>query len=276
MLIDWFTVGAQALNFIILVGLLWRFLYKPVLKAIDAREKKVASELADAAAKQVEAKKQSDEFQYKSEELDQQRAALLKKATDDATAERERLLAEARMAADDLGDKRRESMRNDARNLSQAVRRRAQEEVFAIARKALTDLSSTTLEQRMAEVFTRRLGEMDGAAKATLGDAIKKAEGPAVVRSAFDLPDKQRAAIQDALNRAFSAEVRIRFETAPDLVCGMELATDGHKVGWSIADYLGSLEKGVAELLKEKVTQPTPQASKPEPKRANEPAAKSP
>jgi F-type H+-transporting ATPase subunit b len=39
MLIDWFTVAAQAINFLILVWLLKRFLYKPVLNAVDAREK---------------------------------------------------------------------------------------------------------------------------------------------------------------------------------------------------------------------------------------------
>ena len=38
MLIDWFTVGAQALNFVILVWLLKHFLYKPILNAIDVRE----------------------------------------------------------------------------------------------------------------------------------------------------------------------------------------------------------------------------------------------
>ena len=48
MLIDWFTVGAQALNFLILVWLMKRFLYKPILRAIDEREKRIASELADA------------------------------------------------------------------------------------------------------------------------------------------------------------------------------------------------------------------------------------
>ena len=57
--------------------------------------------------------------------------------------------------------------------------------------------------------------------------------------------------IQNALNETFSADVRVRFETAPDLVSGIELATNGQKVGWSIADYLTSLEKGVGELLKE-------------------------
>ena len=51
MLIDWFTVGAQALNFIILVWLLKRFLYKPILNAVDAREKRIAAELADATKK---------------------------------------------------------------------------------------------------------------------------------------------------------------------------------------------------------------------------------
>ena len=72
------------------------------------------------------------------------------------------------------------------------------------------------------------------------------------MRSAFDLPAEQRAAIQNALNETFSAEVRVRFETAPDLVSGIELTTNGQKVAWSIADYLASLEKGVGELLKEK------------------------
>jgi hypothetical protein len=48
MLIDWFTVGAQIVNFLILVWLLKRFLYKPILDAIDAREKRIAAELADA------------------------------------------------------------------------------------------------------------------------------------------------------------------------------------------------------------------------------------
>jgi F-type H+-transporting ATPase subunit b len=93
---------------------------------------------------------------------------------------------------------------------------------------------------------------MDGKAKASLGEALKAASDPALVRSAFDLPAEQRAAIQNALNETFSAEIHVRFETAPDLVGGIELTTNGQKVAWSIGDYLASLEKGVGELLKEK------------------------
>jgi len=252
MLIDWFTVLAQVVNFLILVWLLKRFLYRPILDAIDAREQRIAKELADADAKKAEAQKERDEFQHKNEAFEQQRAALLGKATDEAKAVRQRLLEDARQAADALAAKREEALRTEQQSLNAALSRRARDEVFAIARKALADLATTDLEERMAAVFTRRLREMDAKAKAGLGEALKSASAPGIVRSAFDLPAEQRAAIQKALNETFSADIRLRFETAPDLVSGIELATDGQKVGWSIADYLASLERGVDELLKEK------------------------
>ena len=238
MLIDWFTVGAQALNFLILVWMMKRFLYKPILNAIDAREKLIATELADAAAKKAEAQKDRDEFSKKNEEFDQQRTALLTRATDEAKAERQRLLDEAGKAANALSAKRQETLTNEANSLNQAIARRTRDEVFAIARKALTDLATVSLEERVAEVFTRRLRELNGNAKESLAGALKAAADPAVVRSAFDLPAEQRAAVQNALNETFSAEVRVRFETSPDLVSGIELTTNGQKVGWSIADYL--------------------------------------
>jgi F-type H+-transporting ATPase subunit b len=268
MLIDWFTVGAQALNFLILVWLMKRFLYKPILYAIDEREKRIATELANADRKKAEAQKESDEFKHKSEEFDQQRAALLSKATDEAKAERQRLLDEARKAAAVLSSKRQETLRNEEHNLYQAISRRTQQEVFAIARKALTDLATTSLEERLSEVFTRRLREMDDQAKAGLAKALKTASDPALVRSAFDLPAEQRAAIQNALNETFSAEIHVQFATAPDVISGIELTTNGQKVAWSIADYLASLEKGVDELLKERdkpETKAEPKSEEPEP-----------
>jgi F-type H+-transporting ATPase subunit b len=252
MLIDWFTVGAQALNFLILVWLLKRFLYQPILSAIDAREKRIAAELADADTKRAEAQKEREEFRHRNEEFDQQRAALLSKATAEASTERQRLLDEARQAADALSTRRHETLRDDAHNLNQAIRRRTQQEVFAVARQALTDLATASLEERLSEVFRRRLRAMAAKDKAEFGNTLKAAPDPAVVRSAFDLPAEQRAAIQNALNETFSAEIRVRFETAPDLVSGIELTANGQKVGWSIAGYLASLEKDVEDLLKQK------------------------
>ena len=251
MLIDWFTVAAQAVNFLILVWLMKRFLYKPILHAIDEREKRIATELANADKKKAEAQKESDDFKHKNEEFDKQRAALLSKATDEAKAERQRLLDEARKDAAALSSQLQEALRDQEHTLHQAISRRTQQEVFAITRKTLTDLATVSLEERLGEVFTRRLREMDAQAKAGLAQALKTASDPALVRSAFDLPAQQRAAIQNALNETFSADIHVRFETAPDLISGIEFSTNGQKVAWSIADYLMSMEKRVDELLKE-------------------------
>ena len=252
--IDWFTIVAQMLNFLVLVWLMKRFLYKPILHAIDEREKRIAAELAEARAQKAEARKERDAFLQKNEAFDRQRGALLSKATDEAQAERRRLLDEARQAADALRAKHRETLIHDAHNLNQAIARRARREVFAIARKALTDLAATSLEERMGEVFTRRLRELDSQAKASLAEAFETAAKPVLVRSAFDLPEAQRTAIQTALNETFAAEIPLRFKTDPEVIGGIELATNGQKLAWSIADYLVSLEKGVAELLTPKDT----------------------
>jgi len=271
MLIDWFTVSAQVVNFLILVWLLKRFLYKPILHAIDEREKRIAKELADADTEKTEAEKERQEFQKKNEELDQHRDELLSKAKDEARAERQRLLDEARQAADALRAKRQDVMKREQESLHDAITRRTREEVFAIARKTLTDLAGTSLEECMSEVFTRRLRELNDEAKKSLAKALKTLSDPVLVRSAFELPSEQRASIQRALNETFSAEIPVRFATAPDVISGIELTTNGQKVAWSIAEYLASLEKGVGELLKEK---DKPEAkAEPEPKSGAKPAA---
>ena len=254
MLIDWFTVGAQVVNFLVLVWLLKRYLYKPILDAIDAREARIAQELASADAKKAEAQKEQDEFKHKNEVFDQQRAALLSKATVEAQTERKRLIEEARKGADALSVKRSESLKNEARTLNKAIAARATQEVFAIVRKALKDLAAATLEERMAAVFSDRIRELVGTEKSVIAAAIKVATEPVLVRSAFDLAQEQRAVIQTALNETFASDVRVRFETAPELISGIEFTASGQKVAWSIEDYLESLEAGVSALLDDKET----------------------
>ena len=252
MLIDWFTVVAQVLNFLILVWLPKRFLYKPVLNAIDVRERRIAKDLADADAKQKQGQADRDEFASKSKAFEEQRGALLTKATSDAAAERDRLLQEAREAADGISKSRHDALLVEAARLNQAVIRRMQQEVFAIARKTLIDLADASLEDRVAKVFISRLSTIEPAMKITLAAALAANADPAVIRSAFDLSLPQQSAIQDALNKTFTATIELRFETSVDLISGIEMTVSGQKLGWTIAGYLGSLKSGIDDVLGEK------------------------
>ncbi|MGK2908071.1 MAG: F0F1 ATP synthase subunit B family protein [Desulfuromonadales bacterium] len=252
MLIDWFTVVAQTLNFLVLVWLMKRFLYQPILHAIDQREKRIAAELADAAKTKSAAQKERDEFQHKNQAFEQQRAALLSKASDEAKADGRRLLDEARQAADDLSAKRHATLRNETQNLHQSISRRTQQEVFAITRKVLTDLAGSTLEERMLDVFLSRLKTINGEEREQLTAAIKTTQNPVVVRTTFDLSAAQSASTERVIKETFGIESQIRFETASEVISGIEMVTDGHKVAWSIAEYLKSMENGIVELLDDK------------------------
>jgi F-type H+-transporting ATPase subunit b len=263
MLIDWFTVAAQLVNFLILVWLLKRFLFKPITNAIDAREKRIATELANAEAKKTEAEKEHVEFEKKNKDFDQQRAALMSKATEDAKVEHGRLFDQARKDADSLRAGQATALRNDQTRLGGEITRLAAEQVFDIARKTLSDLATVSLEERVGEVFTRRLRALNEKDKESLGVALKTSSEAAWVRSAFDLPAEQKAAIQNALNETFSAVIRIRFQTNPGVICGIELAANGQKLAWSIDEYLKSLDEKVVALLDAQPdTQPKP-ADKP-------------
>ena len=252
MLIDWFTVGAQALNFLILVWLLKRFLYKPVLDAIDAREQRVAAELADADAIRATARTERETYRQKNEAFDAQRAALLAQASAEARTQREQLLDEARAAARALADARRERLESEAKALHQAIGVRAQKEVFAIARKTLSDLADAGLEERRVAVFIARLQALTAEELTGLASALAASDGAVSVRSAFDLPPAPRAACEQAITGLLGADVKVGFDTVAELVGGIEMLAGGHKVAWSIAGYLTALETGVTELLRAK------------------------
>ena len=251
MLIDWFTVAAQTLNFLILVWLMKRFLYKPILDAIDAREKRIAAELSDAENKKTEAKIERDEFLAKNAAFDQHRTALFAQVSEEAKAERQRLFEEARQIADTLSAKREASLKLEAKKLNEVVSKKTQHEVFAITRKVLTDLASTTLEEQMCKVFILKLQEMDAQTRTTIAANIKSVTESILVRSAFSLSSLQRKAIQKTLNTLFPSELQIHFETVPELICGIELTVNGQKLAWSISSYLASFEASVNTLLKE-------------------------
>jgi len=243
MLIDWFTVAAQAVNFLILVWLLKRFLYKPILLAIDTREKATADKIAQAEATQNAAEKNLEEFQKQRAEFDRQRADLLKKAIDEAKVQRQGLFDQAQRDFDSLRSQQQESLARERERVEKSVAESTCREVFDIARKALSDLASTTLEESIADMFVQRLRALTPDERGHLAAASPSATPKiAHVRSAFGMPAEQQTTIMAAVKEALGGNTEVRFEPTPSLVSGIELTTEGYRVSWNVPDYLTTLE----------------------------------
>jgi F-type H+-transporting ATPase subunit b len=259
MLVDWFTVGAQTLNFLILVWLLKRFLYRPILDAIDTREKKIAATLASADTQKAEALKERDNYVRINTAFEQQRAVLMQDSIEEAKKAGQALMDEARQSADDLSVKRRSALQQEQQAIRADISRMTREEVFAISRKVLRDLAGIELETRMVEVFTNRLAALDEPLKTTFTDALTHnhtqniSHDSVIVRSTFELTEEQKGAIQEILHKLIPdankpSDLSIRFETTPALISGIEMVANGRKIAWSIADYVDTLEKNVSAL----------------------------
>jgi len=226
-----------------------RFLFKPILQAIDAREKIIAGKISDAEAKKIEAKQVLDKFLFKSNEFDKQSSDLLKKSQDEAKKDYQRILDEARNEAESLRMERRNALQREQTLLNEEISRKTREEVFLVSRKVLKDLSGTNLQERMNDSFIQQLSALDSDMKQKLAKILVKTAEPLVVNSAFELSKEQRDEIKETLIELFSDKIEVRFETKSELICGISLTSNGQKMAWSIADYLVSLEMNVKELL---------------------------
>ena len=261
MLIDWFTVGAQTLNFIILVWLLKRFLYQPILNAIDAREKKIARELAQADAVSQEANQASAEFEQKNYELEQHRETIMREATVAADKESQRLLECAHIAAFDLGARREQALENKLHQLHESIRDVVQHEVFAMTKNALRDLADSNVEDQMINLFIQRLSDLTPKQLASFQTAIESKPTsatdstklpnliPMTVLSSVAVPSKQQAVITKLLKELLGNNIQINFDLSPELIGGISLDAQGFKIAWSIAEYLHSMESALNELV---------------------------
>jgi len=249
MLINWFTVIAQIFNFLILVFLLKHFLYKPILNAIDAREKIIEDKLAAAETDMKTAQKEQKEFKEKNQEFELQRAELFKKAEEEAKELRVGLLDAARKDAEDLQTRWEKARINNEQILNQAVRLRTEQEIFAIVRKMLSELSDTSLEENIIDVFIRKFDEFSEVDKAQLKSVAEANPKSIFVRTMFEVSPKQKSLLVNNIKEKLTVNAEVSFETAPELISGIELVINDQKISWNISDYLASLEKNMKEFL---------------------------
>ncbi len=249
MLIDWFTVGAQIVNFLVLVWLLKRYLYRPILDAIDLREKRDSAAVLAAGTQAAMARQLLEELTKKSSLMDGAREKLLANAGEQAAADRASLLRVAEQDMKNRNAQHAAAMSADSAQLQGLLARLVTTEVYEVARRALTDLASASLEARMVDTLIRLLGDLDANARAAFSSALTRSAHAARVSTRFVLAAAERTRLQLGLNAALASTLELEFVEASEMVAGIEISVDGHRLAWSIDGYLGSLEERARLLL---------------------------
>jgi F-type H+-transporting ATPase subunit b len=241
MQIDWLTVAAQIVNFLILVWLLKRFLYRPVLDAMTRREERIAARLAEAAQREDDAENSAREYREKSEALEQARNEKIEEAREAADLERRSLLDKARHEIDEQREKWHDALRREHEDLRKTLEREVIESAVNISRRALADLADADLEDGIIRTLLRRLQNLPKEKR----DLFAEASEPLRLSSSFDLDQETRERLREAL--ATSAELEYRRDDG--LLCGIAVIGGGHKLEWNVAEYLDDIDTRVHDLL---------------------------
>jgi F-type H+-transporting ATPase subunit b len=251
MQIDWFTVIAQVVNFLLLVWLLKRFLYGPILKAIDQREERVTQQLKNAEAEMAEAERLQHEYIGKNQAFDQERDQKMEQARSEAEAMKMELLQKAREEAEALAKRLQAAAQFQHAQARNKAVKQVGEEVMTIVEQILQDLADATLEHGTLNVFIKHLNSLEYTERTELQKALVGNDPKLVVSTSFELTKAQRKTLSDAIDRVIGNRAEITFGVKPELVAGVELVANGYRLGWSIAEYLDSLGKKLADLNEE-------------------------
>lgn len=245
MQIDWITVGAQVVNFLVLVWLLQRFLYKPITKAMERREQRIAERLAEGKTMQDDAAAQAEALRAEHTDFTQQRSALMAKAKADAQEKHDALVNAAR---EDVKTQRatwvqqlQESRESDLATLREC----AATQFFVLAERALQDMADDMLEARLADSFKGQLAALDHATRGSLADHSQRNGHKVTLESRFYLKEASRKSLSEAVSTHIDDRAAIEFQHTPDVICGIRLSIAGQQLDWNFSAYLDDFASSV-------------------------------
>lgn len=252
---DWFTFFAQIINFVILVYLLRRFLYRPINKVMDDRQRQLQERWDNAREQQEKAQQEAEAYQDQQAELEAQREELISQAKAEAQAKRQELRQAAREEIQQRREQWQQALQQEKESFYARSRQKLQQETIAICRRVLRDLADADLEDQAIALFLERLKEQSNDENSEIFN-FKNAESQEVmIWSGFELSSPQRQKIALALERQNLTESNaIEFQTNPDLIFGIEARFGDHEVRWSVDDYLQNLDRTFSELFASNVS----------------------
>jgi len=247
--LDWFTVAAQVVNFLILVWLLRRFLYRPVTRAMERREARIAERLEEAETKRAEAEDEAESLRETRSELERRREETLKEARAEADEKREELEKELEREMTERRESRIEALEAERERFLADLRRRTARHVNALARSALAEFADASLDEATARRFAERFAAAEDETVERLAEAARDADEGPLVESPRPLDEESRRRVAEALAKRMPQAPEPRFETDEALILGLRVSAGGQVLEWSLSDHLQRLERFVEDEL---------------------------
>ncbi|EFK07257.1 putative alternate F1F0 ATPase, F0 subunit B [delta proteobacterium NaphS2] len=243
MLINWFTVFAQIVNFLILIYLLKRFLFGPILRAMAEREKKMADALDRAETAEREAREKFRGLEEEKAAFDREREALMIRARKEVEEWREEAVQKGRNEIERLHRAWVADMSRNQQAFLDGLKQRMVAQLMHMGEKVLRDLADQGLNRQVLQVFLEKVSDKTDMLR------THAAKGEILVQSGIPFEEDDEETLRAGLSRQFGGKTNIRVESVPKLGFGIQLLAGDRKTAWHLADYLQDLETEIFQNI---------------------------
>lgn len=247
MSINWITVFAQIINLLVLVYLLKRFLYQPVLEVMKKREDRIRERLEDARQRDAKAQDAQQQYQLKLEQLERQEQQLLEQARARSETKATELLTQARTNINLKKQHWSEELEREHAQFMLELQQFISKNTVQIATKMLTDIADQSLNNALLRRFMRHCTEHRDELNALLDDSDRAL----LVKSYLPIETDAQLQFRQWLKRDCAYGGDVKFQTDTSIGLGLQLVSQGRTLAWSIAEYCRQFEQGIDLILTE-------------------------
>ena len=246
MQIDWFEIVAQIINFFIILFILQKLLYKPVINMMETRQERIQKDQIEAEEKMNKAEELISEYDTKIAGVEDEKREILDDARDKAQERKQELLEIYKEEAENKRQVYLNEIEDEKELFIKNLRKKLGQNAVKLASHILSNISSKELEDEVFNTFLENIRNLrDNIEEPGLLDEEKDIE----LYSAEELSQDKKEKIKEVLGEQVENLDHLEFEVDEDLILGYQLSLETYTVHTDIKNYLDSIEEEIIEEI---------------------------
>ena len=243
---SWLSFSFAVINFLVLAGLLWKFLHKPLLNTLEKRREGIEAAKQAAHAETEKALQAKDEYQKKLAGADQERDKLIAETRQSAEEAKRKLLEEAAAGAERNVANLQRAFQSEQRDALTSVQGKIAETALGMAGDILKKVADTDIDSRLRDGLYTKIDELAASPDVSGLHSSGDDAPPVRVASARELPNEEAGKLQKRIEELVGDDIEVQFLTDPELVAGTKIEFSSMAIDSSLADAIDAVREQLA------------------------------
>ncbi len=240
------TILFQVVNFLVLLGVLSWFFYRPIRKAIEEREQLISSQIEQARQREREAEERLKDLEAERARARDEATALLHSARESAASERAELIEKARAEAGQLRQDALKQVDTEERSAETRLALELRQAAVSIAGDLIRTAAGPSVHEGLVDQFLDSFPKLDRHQRDLIREAMERDPESLTVETAYPLDIDRQGEVREHLAKILDydpGDLQLRFEVRPELICGIRFVAGTAAIDLSLSRTLDTLSE---------------------------------